>query len=616
MRSIVTFLPVTLFCLSGALAQAPTQAQPETPTFQMSARDVIVDVVVTNEKGEPIKGLKASDFQVLEDGKLQKIDFFEAHNAKALPPGSIAPLPQMPPNVYTNVPAAPPSDAVNVLMLDMLNTPEQNFAKARAQVMQFLQNVKPGTRMAIVTLADKVNIVTGFTADPSTIYAALSNTNKGQQGQVSQSLNSRADEAAHNATVAFQQSASVGQSTAGIQALQSVYQTQQDFASRNRTLMTLEALRHLAKFLGNVPGRKNLIWFSSDFPVYIYPNLSERGANDYNLVPNSVVRKTADELTAARVAVYPIQAEGIVNDTWFLADSGGAGNTPTYTGAAGARNLASANTAIVSSTLSSDAGSRANVTAEMNQLAADTGGKAFYNNNDLTTATARAIADGSNYYALTYSPANQILDGKYRKIDIRIPDTKYHLSWRRGYNADPVTVAAATKAETDPLHPLMLLGTPNSTEILYGLRVLLAAQQPAPNSTIAGRNPKLKGPVRRLSVDFMIRWTDISLAPGNNDSHTGRIQVELLAYSPDGQTINWNGGTQMMDLPAQTYAAIQKSGIPAHIEIDVPQDQPVVLSSGVYDLSTGKAGTLQIPLQTGIAQATASAPAGPGPKNP
>ncbi|UWZ84193.1 VWA domain-containing protein [Occallatibacter riparius] len=616
MRPFLTLFSVALLSLPSAFAQSPPQAQPETPTFQMSARDVIVDVVVTNDKGEPVKGLKASDFQVLEDGKPQKVDFFEGHNAKALPPGALAPLPQMPPNVYTNVPPAPPSDAVNVLMLDMLNTPEQNFAYSREQLMEFLKNVKPGTRMAIVTLADKVNIVTGFTADVSTLLAALSDAKKGQQGQVSQSLVTRSDEAAQNSSIAFQRSSNVGQSTASIQALQSAYQTQSDFAQRNRTLMTLEALRHLAKFLGNVPGRKNLLWFSSDFPVSLLPNLSERGANDYNLIPNSIVRKTADELTAARVAVYPIQAQGIMNDSWFLADSGGAGNTPTYTGSAGAPNLANANNAIVGDTLRSDASARANILAEMNQLAADTGGKAFYNNNDLSTATARAIADGSDYYALTYSPSNQKLDGKYRKIDIRLPDTKYHLSWRRGYNADPITVGAAAKAEADPLHPLMLLGTPNSTEILYGLRVLPAAQQPAPNAAIAGHNSKLKGPVRRLSVDFMIRWTDINLTPGPNDSHGGRVQVELLAYSSDGQALNWNGGTEVMQMAPQTYAAVQKSGIPAHIEIDVPQDQPVILSSGVYDLSTGKVGTLQIPLQPGTAHAAASAPAVPGATKP
>jgi VWFA-related protein len=615
MRSSITLLSVALFSLSGALAHSQAQAQPETPTFQVSARDVIVDVVVTNDKGEPVRGLRTSDFQVLEDGKPQKIDFFEAHTAKPIPPGAIAPLPPMPPNVYTNVPPAPPSDAVNLLLLDMLNTPQQNFAKAREQVMQFLKNVKPGTRMAIVTLGDKVNFVSGFTTDPSTLLAALSDTSKGQQGQVSQSLTTRYDEASQNATIAFQQSSNMGQSTAGIEALQSAYLTQKDFASRNRTLMTLEALRHLAKFLGNVPGRKNLLWFSSDFPVYIFPNLGERGANDDNMVPNSIVRRTADDLTTARVAVYPIQAEGIMNDTWFLADSAGAGNTPTYAGGAGAPNLASANTTIVTGALTADAGSRANVTAEMNQLAADTGGKAYYNSNDLTTAAARAIADGSDYYALTYSPANQKLDGKYRHIDIRIPDTKYHVSFRRGYNADPVTLAPAAKAEADPLHPLMLLGTPNSTEILYGLRVVPAAQQPAPNSVIAGRNPKLKGPVRRLSVDFMIRWTDINFAPGRDESHTGQIQVELLAYSPNGQALNWNGGIQKMNLPPQTYAAIQKSGIPAHVEIDVPLDQPVVLSSGVYDWRTGKAGTLQIPLQPTPAQPAASAPAAPGNKN-
>jgi hypothetical protein len=94
----------------------------------------------------------------------------------------------------------------------------------------------------------------------------------------------------------------------------------------------------------------------------------------------------------------------------------------------------------------------------------------------------------------------------------------------------------------------------------------------------------------------MIRWTDVKLDPGAKGAHAGKIQVELLAYDRDGKSVNWTGGTQEMNLDEATYAAIQRSGLPAHVEIDLP-NAPVTLETGVYDWKTGKAGTLEVPIQ-------------------
>ena len=119
----------------------------------------------------------------------------------------------------------------------------------------------------------------------------------------------------------------------------------------------------------------------------------------------------------------------------------------------------------------------------MEQLAADTGGKAFFNTNDLNGATQKAIADGAHYYTIAYSPKNKKMDGGYRQIKIKIPDTKYKLAYRPGYNADDVSKIEA-KANADPLREQMLLGMPNATQLLYGLRVIpavapAAGQRPA-----------------------------------------------------------------------------------------------------------------------------------------
>ncbi len=586
-----TVLVSALLGISILAAQTPPpQNLTQGPIFRTGARDVVVDVVATDKDGHEVSGLKSQDFEVFENGKPQRVDFFEEHQPKTLPLGSIAPLPAMPPGIYTNVPPVPESDSVNVLLLDTLNTPRQDYSYARNQLIQFLRKVNPGTRMAIVILSDKLTFVQGFTADVAALEAAVEAKQKGVSPQTSPALITRTEEGEHNDDVAFFSQSVAGHSTGmaslGVAAMNSAYSSLQDFTHRNQTLMTLEALRDLAHYLANVPGRKNLIWFSADFPVYILPNLSERSDAQDLVVPLSQIRETADALTAARVAVYPVNAMGMMNDSTMQADSPGLENTPNI-GPAGAMTQMSG--------FMTDAAARADEISRMKQIAADTGGKAIYNNNDLSAATARDIADGAHYYTLTYAPSNAKLDGGYRSIEVKTGDKKIKLSYRQGYNADK-TSAAPARQEQNPLHPLMLLGMPESTQILYGIHAVPAVKQPAPVSPHMGANNKLAGRLTRYSVDFMIRWTDLRLDAGPGNTHAGKIEVQLLAYAPDGAALNWIGGTMELNLKPDIYAAVQRSGVPVHLDIDVPQGKQIVLSSGVYDWLTGRAGTLQVGL--------------------
>ncbi len=69
----------------------------------------------------------------------------------------------------------------------------------------------------------------------------------------------------------------------------------------------------------------------------------------------------------------------------------------------------------------------------MEQLAQDTGGKAFYNTNGLNDALARVINSGTRYYSLTYVPTNGTMDGKFRRIQVKLVKGKDTLAYRRGY---------------------------------------------------------------------------------------------------------------------------------------------------------------------------------------
>jgi hypothetical protein len=379
--------------------------------------------------------------------------------------------------------------------------------------------------------------------------------------------------------------------------------------------MTLEALSYLARYLGNVPGRKNLLWFSGNFPVNIFPSAQQRESLNDSRIYASQIRNTADLLTTGKVAVYPINIRGMMNDHWMEADGAGSG---TASGGAG-----------LGQQIMGDNNERADTIFTMNQLATDTGGHAFYNTNDLSAAANRAISDGSHYYTLVYTPSNKKMDGKFRQIAVKIAGGHYQLSYRRGYNADdPATLAStgssgylslastgekpsAPTVSDDPLRPLLMRGLPSATQLLYAVRVVPANPQPAPNAKIAGKNPDLTGAVTRYTVDFFIRWTDVVFTPGPGDTHAGKIQLGLMAYDRSGKALNWLGATQQMQLKPTIYTAIQKAGIPAHMEIDLPKTDDVYLVTGVYDWGSNKAGTLEIPLHPAADQSAATAPVAP-----
>jgi hypothetical protein len=131
----------------------------------------------------------------------------------------------------------------------------------------------------------------------------------------------------------------------------------------------------------------------------------------------------------------------------------------------------------------------------MSQLAEDTGGKAFYNTNDLSTAVRNAIEAGSNYYTLTYQPSNRDSAGRYREIHVvlngNLKAAGYYLAYRHGYFIDddssPSKYSAAGVSGTDVLaldsrvkyvRLAMSHGAPTPEDILFKVRMLPIGSTP------------------------------------------------------------------------------------------------------------------------------------------
>jgi VWFA-related protein len=583
--------------------------QGQVPVFKANSEAVVVDIVVTKGRDEPVTGLRKEDFQIMEDGKPQPVDFFEEHapdNAPAVP------LPQMPPNVYTNQPVAPPGDSVNVLLLDSLNTDREDQTYVHQQILNYLKTMDPGTRVAIFTLSSKLRMIQGFSTDSSALQAALNDPKSGTTTTaMSRSLQDKLDDQNEIGTLS-----AIQMSGTGIEAVEASQANHATYQADQRIAMTLQAMNYIARYLAGIPGRKNLIWFSSSFPISVFPNPKERLSSDTTRQYAPAVRETADLLTLSKIAVYPVGAEGVITEHPMEASNLGPTNTEGVTADNRMAGSTSQRQADPMVPYADEHAARGAKIAAMEQLAADTGGEAILNTNDLNKAMARAIQNGSHYYTLVYTPINKNMDGTYRHIEVKLNGGKYKLSYRRGYYADeaarnkPGTTETGTDDATpaaDPLRPMLARGMPSATQLLYGVRVLPAAQQPAPSTLRAGGNDKLTEPLTRYSVDFLIRWTDVDLQLTPQGNQGGRIQLGVIAYSRDGKPVNWVGVTQNMNINPTTYTAIQRSGIPAHLEIDLPQ-QDVYLATGVYDWASKRAGTLEIPLNVLQAQSAATAP--------
>jgi len=551
-----------------------------------------VEVVVTNNKGEPVPGLKKEDFEVWEDGKPQTVSVFEEH--RGAPPTQIK-LPPMPQGVYTNFPLTRTADSVNIILLDALNTPSSDQSYVHSQMLKYLRTIPPRTRVAIFTLASRLIMLQGITTDSSLLLAALNSEKAGPSPSPLRPSTVESD--ANHSRVDFMTSeapqpapADQTLAQAEVDPINATKQFLNDTTlvqTETRIGMTLEALQQLGRYLSGVPGRKNVIWFSGSFPAGIVPNsdLVDPFSSAVNFKDD--IRRTTDLLTTAHVALYPVAAEGLVSDSAFQVNNRQIGEKR---GTAAMQDTIQQSSAATSDLDASH--------ASMEQLAKDTGGQAFYNTNGLSEALTRVVNNGSHFYTVAYAPTNASMDGKYRRIQVKLVNGKDLLAYRRGYYADELSTALSShQKQNDPLLQLMGRNLPDYTQILYKLLVQPSNPQPPADAPRAGSNSEIKGPITRYGVDFAVSAEDLSLEQAPDAVRHGAIEIMLVAYDREGKPLNLVVARSEIQIPAKDYPNVQKGGLQIHKEIDIPRGDSAFLRTGVYDLKSNNAGTLGVPLK-------------------
>jgi VWFA-related protein len=522
---------------AGLYAQSATQPSASNEsqvlhsdqTLRTNTRLVLVDVVATDSKGQPVPDLNASDLTVLEDGKPQKISAFNFERSDASS-ARVAQI-QLPPSVVTNAPKFQ-SNSLNVILFDTANGDFTEQVYAHDQLLKFLNGAALGRPVAIFALQTQLKLLHDFSTDNKALSAAVAKYRPPAKNNNSESMESRA----------------------------SAFSTRGDYHTSERDIEnTLNQLNVLAKVLAGYPGRKNLIWLSESFPLTLFPETLNQGHMDgqslrsavrgaanpastqQNLVSSApfktyaeLVKKVSDALMSAQVAVYPV-------------DAGAVGRND---------HLASQHT--------------------MNNMAESTGGKSFMNSNDLVLGLRNGIEDGSSYYTLTYYPENKNWDGLFRRIQVKSSRPNLSLRYREGYYAvDPEKINKQdSDAVAENFSRLLELDAPTATQVIFQAQV----QPPSEKN-------------KKVVVTFHIDPRTLAFEKKDNGVEFAKLSCTVWAYGKDRDKPTMSSGTVTANLSASEYQQMmQQRFLPCDRQLDL-KPGTYALRMGVLDRASNKIGT-------------------------
>jgi hypothetical protein len=364
-----------------------------------------------------------------------------------------------------------------------------------------------------------------------------------------------------------------------------------------RVDITLNALQQIARFLSSVPGRKNLIWISGSFPASVSPDAAGSLAPDTQRMYNQQIVDADDLLCTSQVAVYPVDARGLVAPILTSGPQTLSGPSPAQAYAA---------------RLAAEHGT-------LRQIADDTGGTAYYNTNGLAQAFQSALDNGRNYYSLTYAPTNPNFNGQLRRIRLTVDHRGYRLAYRRYYYADNLDegrkdTEADSLADAQPGSLLSALefGAPEAHELIFAARVNAVGSPVAAspeqmtklmpclrNAALAdGVNfemPKRPVKIQHFRIGFGVMGSELTLLKGNDGMYHPELTFAVMAYDAQGNALGGKETTLNAAIPAAKLDEAEKLGYQAIENVYVPA-AAASLRVAVRDGRSSRIGSLEISL--------------------
>jgi VWFA-related protein len=416
-----------LLTFAALMAQTPV-------TFKANSNLVIVNVTAKDKGGLAVEGLKAEDFTVLEDGKPQKVSIFEYQRISSKP----EPLKELTLDDQFQLPEAPKTTITSaspgqiqyhdkrlmVFFFDFSSMQVPDQVRAQDGALDYLKkNITKDDVVAVLFYSSVIQVLSDFTSDRDVLTRVIKGMPIGEASELA-ALADTGDENGEDTQAAFVAD-----------------ETEFNIFSTDKRLAAIE---QAAKMLASFPEKKALVYFS--------------GGVTRNGLDNEAQLQAAINASAkANLAIYSIDTRGLTAEP----PGGGASK-------AGSRGSGIFNGAVFNSQRSAQLASQ----DTLYTLAAETGGKSFFDSNDIALGIQRTQDAMGSYYLLGYYSSNNALDGKYRKISVKLNNPKLaaKLEHREGYYADKVWGKLNAQDKEQQLKEALSAGDP-ATDLPLALQI-------------------------------------------------------------------------------------------------------------------------------------------------
>ncbi|MBS1829708.1 MAG: VWA domain-containing protein [Acidobacteria bacterium] len=504
--------------------------QQEDAVIRITVNLVQVDAVVTDSKGNHISNLEANDFELLQDGKPQKITSFQfirtqpAQIAETKPatPGAPPPPPTpLKPNQIQRTIA---------VVVDDLGMSWESMAYAQQALKKFVnEKIQPGDLVAVVRTGAGMGALQSFTSDKRQMLAAVDRVKWNPLGRGGISAFGNRDEEEEEA-----------------------FATLDNFRDRIFSVGTLGAINYVVNGLRELPGRKSVVLLSDGMRI-----LDNQGNTDMVL---ESLRKLTDLANRAGVVIYTLDSRGL----------------PTLQTTANERGPRDRNPITASDRMQRRRTDYFESQNGLHYLATETGGIFYRDSNDIAGSLAKVLDDQQGYYLLGYSPGEATFNRSYHKIQVKVKRAGLTVRSRTGFLGIPDTNAKPTP-RTRQQQMLAALTSPFGTG---GVPIRLTA--------LYSENAKSGSFVSSLL------HIDVSQLPFQQDAegwYKANIDALLITFGDNGAAIDESDKTFTISLRGNSYEVARRNGLIYTMHHPIKQPGAYQLRAVIRDAASGKVGS-------------------------
>jgi VWFA-related protein len=565
MRPFCHRLAALGFLLPAAILPAQEAPPPESaPTvIRSNVREVVLDVVARRKNLSLSTKLKASDFTITENGVPQTIRSFRlvgGREARVIAPPPPPPGPVGSPAVPAT--AAPIStrepNFVSIVFDEMGADSRQNALNAATDFLD--QEFQDNTRAAIFRVNLRLNAIHGFTNNRAALAAAVRAALTGNAVELAASPDNVLNETDYtisggqtgvtvNAGIDLTQEPDFSMSSASTNplsesqiALAAAMTNQRGMVQDIAGMKTWDALLRIIRYESALPGRKTVLYLSEGV-------VDPPDRHDF-------VRTVVSAANRAHVTFYCIDVRGLTmttsNGVSVSLDKTAAANSATQSVASSDPAVAMAQAQEMDQVQQAVS---AHVQLNMSELAEGTGGFAVFSTNDFRKSMARIMEDVRTHYEISYVPASELYDGRFRKIKVTVTDPNMLIQTRDGYFALPELNGEPVQPfELSALH-LLNDGPRND----FGFRAAAMRFQPVRDGygfemSFAMPLASLTMPQDENTRNARVHAIFFALIKDAGGQVVGRVSREIDREIPDGQREQFRRGEAILTLPFEAAA--------------------------------------------------------------